>query len=86
MPFRTNRDDEERALDPLIGAEVTIRSLAGIVYTGYVRVISRQSAGADELFELGRDGDASYQRFVHVADRRLQITAAPRPREATAKH
>jgi hypothetical protein len=72
-------------VDPLIGVEVTIRSLAGIVYSGAVRAISRQNPGSDELFELGRTGDASYQRLVHVADRRLQITANGAAREAGAK-
>jgi hypothetical protein len=58
--------------DPLLGCPVEIRSVAGIVYRGVVRAIR----GADELgelFELGSDSNAQFQRFIHVVDRAVQV-------------
>jgi hypothetical protein len=56
----------------MFGREVTIRSLAGIDYSGIVRMIVADR-GQGELFELGRAGDRAYQRFVYVRDRSRQI-------------
>lgn len=58
--------------DPLVGQNVEIRSAGGIAYHGIVRSIEPDDV-LGELFELGSDDDPDYQRFVFVADRRIQI-------------
>jgi hypothetical protein len=60
------------ASDPLLGRRVEIGSVAGIRYRGVVRSI-RDAGELGELFELGSDQDASYQRFVYVVDRLVQV-------------
>ena len=62
--------------DEFIGREVMIRSTSGIDYSGIVRTI-RTGSDDDEFFELGRTGDASYQRFVRVTHRQEQIFLLP---------
>lgn len=59
-------------LDPLLGRLVEIRSVAGILYEGRIRSI-RAVEDIGEIFELGADANAGYQRFVHVVDRLVQI-------------
>jgi hypothetical protein len=58
--------------DPMLGRLVEIRSLAGIVYDGVIRSI-RDAGELGEIFELGSDTNARYQRFIHVKDRLVQI-------------
>jgi hypothetical protein len=58
--------------DPIIGCLVEIRSVAGIAYRGVVRSI-RPDKGLGEIFELGSEVRADYQRLVHVVDRSVQI-------------
>jgi hypothetical protein len=62
----------DQSVDAILGKEVTIRSVAGIDYHGIVRTILADRVHG-ELFELGRDNDRSYQRFVYVLDRERQI-------------
>jgi hypothetical protein len=61
-------------VDAMLGRSVEIRSVAGIDYAGVVRSI-RAVDELGEIFELGSDEDALYQRFVHVVDRLVQIRA-----------
>lgn len=63
---------KEAQTGDLIGRNVVIRSIAGIEYAGVVRSISN-GTGGDELFELGRRSDPSYQRFVFVRERDQQV-------------
>jgi hypothetical protein len=58
--------------DALIGRAVMIRSALGIDYSGIVRSI-RAGYNGSEVFELGRLGDDTYQRFVLVTQRDQQI-------------
>jgi hypothetical protein len=58
--------------DPLLGHLLVVRSIAGIVYRGVVRSI-RPADDLGELFELGSDTNAKYQRYIHVVDRTVQI-------------
>jgi hypothetical protein len=58
--------------DPLLGRLVEIHSVAGIVYEGCVRSI-KQVEDIGEIFELGSDVNADFQRFIHVVDRLVQI-------------
>jgi hypothetical protein len=58
--------------DPLLGHLLEVRSIAGIVYRGVVRSI-RPADDLGELFELGSDTNAEYQRYIHVVDRVVQI-------------
>jgi hypothetical protein len=58
--------------DPLLGRLVEIHSVAGILYEGLIRSI-RQVEDVGEIFELGSDANADYQRFIHVVDRLVQI-------------
>ena len=60
--------------DPILGCLVEIRSLAGIAYRGVVRSI-RPGDEFGELFVLGSDENAEYQRLVYVVDRAVQIRA-----------
>lgn len=69
--------------DEFIGCEVMIRSTSGIDYSGFVRTI-RPGADNDEFFELGRAGDASYQRFVRVTHRQQQVLRLPVQRSEAA--
>lgn len=64
---------ERLTQDDIVGREVVIRSIADIVYAGVVRSIGAD-AGEGELFELGRVGDAAYQRLVYVKNRRERIS------------
>jgi hypothetical protein len=58
--------------DPLLGRLVKIHSVAGIAYEGRIRSI-RQVEDIGEIFELGSDANADYQRFIHVVYRVVQI-------------
>ena len=58
--------------DPMIGRNVEIRSVAGILYRGIVRSI-RPDEELGELFELASARTADYRRLVYVTDRLAQI-------------
>jgi hypothetical protein len=64
--------------DSLLGHLVEIRSVAGILYEGRVRSI-KQVDDLGELFELGSDANATFQRFIHVVDRLVQIRKTDPP-------